>query len=102
MLFVLLNKDGSVNITNGEKIQAVRQRTSREARDCCSLGGRSKGQLSQRAVEEFKARMLTFTSVSMVEKSVDCPPTVPQYLCSTPRLPPTTTVFAPSSLAIVI
>lgn len=44
----------------------------------------------------------TFTIVSISEKSVDCPPTVPQYLCSTPFLPPTTTVLAPSSLAMVM
>ena len=41
-------------------------------------------------------------SVSIVEKSVDCPPTVPQYSCCTPFFPPYTTVFAPSSFAIVM
>lgn len=33
---------------------------------------------------------------------MDCPPTVPQYCCCTPFRPPYTTVFEPSSFAIVI
>lgn len=37
----------------------------------------------------------------MVEKSVDCPPTVPQYCWGTPCCPPTTTDFASSSFDMV-
>lgn len=44
----------------------------------------------------------TLISVSIVEKSVDCPPTVPQYCCATPFLPPTTTVLTPSNFDMVI
>ena len=44
---------------------------------------------------------LTLISVSMIEKSVDWPPTVPLYCCCTPFLPPYTTVLTPSSFAIV-
>jgi len=44
----------------------------------------------------------TLISVSMVEKSVDCPPMMPQYSCWMSLLPPTTTVLAPSSFVIVI
>ena len=38
----------------------------------------------------------------MVAKSVDCPPTVPQYCCLTVLRPPKTTVLEPSCLFIVI
>ena len=38
----------------------------------------------------------------MVEKSVDCPPTVPQYCCWTPFFPPRTIVLEPCFLAMVI
>ena len=46
-------------------------------------------------------RCAVLTSESTDAKEVDCPPTTPQYCCCVSAFPPTTTVFAPSSLAIV-
>ena len=51
---------------------------------------------------ELFFRCAVLISESIVEKSVDCPPTVPQYCWRTALLPPYTTVVAPSSFAIVI